>query len=134
MDILNRIKDESLKPSSQLMKKLESYHLDNILKFKENVHNVPQSKIDDFHQYSRNYQGWKFEMGFGKMKTKEILASLSENPWAQLREEQSVGVEPLKNQKTRKLWKRGHVLQKFTDSKLDDEGGLVVGKLPKQLV
>lgn len=123
MDVLYRLKEEALKPSVKFMKKIEKYQFTQYLKFKESTEHTPQEHVDEFSQFSKDYKKWKRQMGFGNLKRKELLNLLEEKPWVQFKEEESVGVEPLKNRRTRKLWKRGHVLVKFRDAKLDDEGG-----------
>lgn len=123
MHILECLHGESLKPSVEFMKKIEKYHMNRYLYVKDNETNLTADEINAFRQFSHAYGRWKKKMGLAGLKTKEILKMLLENPWKQFKEETSVGIEPLKNQKTRRLWKRGHVLVKFRDGKLDDEGG-----------
>lgn len=113
------------------MKKIESFKLNKSLQIKEKAENVPPNGINEFFEFSIAYSQWKQKMGFAKLKTKEILKLLQENPWNQFKEEESVGLEPLKNVKTRKFWKRAHTLVKFRDAKLDDKGGY---RLPQKNV
>lgn len=63
---------------------------------------------------------WKKQMGLYGVAHEEIIKSLNVHPWKQLKEAENDGIEILKNERTRRLWKRQHTLKTLTANRLNN--------------
>lgn len=75
--------------------------------------------LERFHRFYKVYKEWKTQMELNGLTTEEISKQLNVHPWKQLKEVEQLGIEMVKNQKTRRYWKKQHLLKKLKPSRLE---------------
>lgn len=120
IDVLNYAMDENIKPSSKFAEMLR--------KFKSLRYNALQQKPNEAEQLNFNrfyacYKKWKQQMGLDGLMADDVSKLLNVHPWKQIKEGDIDGLEPVKNKRTRRIWKIQHSLKKLSPNKLEHLGG-----------
>lgn len=129
-DILYMLIDKGIKPSKEFLTIIDTYHGKTLSRFIRKRNFLPEKQTTAFFQFSREYKRWQKRTGLYGLQLDEAVKMIQEHPWKQFKESQPEGEENVKNSKKMHLRKKGHLLHKFRDAKLDDEGGY---KRPERL-
>lgn len=116
IDVLNYAMDENIKPSfkfTEIVSKFSAYQYRTVQE------NNNAQDLERFHRFYKVYKEWKTQMELNGLTTEEISKRLNVHPWKQLKEGEQLGIEMVKNQKTRRYWKKQHLLKKLKPSRLE---------------
>lgn len=116
IDILKYAMTEDIKPSFKFTEIVSKFSASQYRTVQEN--NNAQD-LERFRRFYKIYKEWKTQMELNGLTTEEISKRLNVHPWKQLKEGEQLGIEMVKNQKTRRYWKKQHLLKKLKPSRLE---------------
>lgn len=116
IDILEYAMNENIRPSTKFYEILSSFKHSCDISLKNNPNEDEQITFDGFFTV---YKKWKKQMGLKGLKKVEALELLNVHPWKQLKEAEGDGIENLKNERTRRYWKKQHTLKILSPNRLN---------------
>lgn len=131
IDVLDYAINEQLRPSSKFYQIVSLFNYECMKKLKSTPNEEEQRK---FNAFVAIYKNWKKQFGLNGVQHEEIMKLLEVHPWKQLKEAEGDGIEMLKNERTRRLWKRQHALKVLTPNRLNklrSENLKVIDNSPK---
>lgn len=108
IDVLKYAIDEKVRPSSKFYEILCAYKNWRSKLLKQESSEQNQLKWNEFYAV---YKKWTNQMGLQGVPKEEAIKLLEVHPWKQLKEAEGDGIEILKNERTRRYWKRQHTLK-----------------------
>lgn len=116
IDVLDYAKDNDIKPSLKFAEMLAEFK-------NRCYHRIQRSQNEEeltqFNRFYKVYKKWKTQMGLAGLSPDDVDKLLNIHPWKQLKEAEGTGIEPLKNSRIRRLWKKQHALIKLTPARLE---------------
>lgn len=116
IDVLKYAMAENIKPSFKFTEIVSKFSVSQYRTVQENKN---AQDLERFHRFYKVYKEWKTQMELNGLTTEEISKQLNVHPWKQLKEGEQLGIEMVKNQKTRRYWKKQHLLKKLKPSRLE---------------
>lgn len=116
IDVLKYAMAENIKPSFKFTEIVSKFSAKQYRTVQENKN---AQDLERFHRFYKVYKEWKTQMELNGLTTEEISKQLNVHPWKQLKEGEQLGIEMVKNQKTRRYWKKQHLLKKLKPSRLE---------------
>lgn len=116
-DILEHTMSEDIKPSFKFTEMLNRF---SVSRYRSLQQENNEQELAKYNRFYRVYKAWKTQMGLDGLSKDEISAQLNVHPWKQLKEADSDGIEIVKNKRTRRYWKRQHILKKLKPSCLEN--------------
>lgn len=119
IELMHICKREGLQPSEQFLGILDNFNNKSYQFVKTNPY-LKRFQRNDFFKFSREYKNWMRHMGLHGLPKDEVNRKLREHPWKQFKEEQTKGVEGIKNPRKWNKRKNRHYLRKLTEPKLQN--------------
>lgn len=115
IDVLEYAINENVRPSVKFYEILISFKYFYSKSRKQEPNDEEHTKYNAFYAV---YKKWTKQMGLQGLTKEEAIKLLNVHPWKQLLEEEGDGIEILKNERTRRYWKKQHTLKKLTPKHL----------------
>lgn len=116
IDVLEYARNENIRPSLKFFENLNTFKYYHSKSRKNESYDEEQLKYNQFHAV---YKKWSIQMGLEGLTKNEAIKLLDTHPWKQLKEAEGDGIEMLKNERTRRFWKKQHTLKKLTPNHLN---------------
>lgn len=116
IDVLEYAMVENVRPSTKFYEILSSFKYFYSKSRKQEPNEEEHTKYNAFFAV---YKKWTKQMGLQGLTKEEAIKLLDVHPWKQLKEPEGDGIEALKNERTRRFWKKQHTLKKLTPNQVN---------------
>lgn len=114
--VLEYAMNENVRPSPKFYEVLSTFKYYHSKSRKLDEQEEHRRKYNQFYAV---YKKWSKQMGLEGLTKEEAIKLLDTHPWRQLKEAEGDGIELLKNERTRRFWKKQHTLKKLTPNHLN---------------
>lgn len=116
IDILEYAINERLKPSLKFMEFFNEFDKSQYFKLRNRDDN--DEEYLKFKRFYKVYKNWKVHNDLVGLSGDGFSRALRVHPWKQIKEGEGEGLEPVKNMKVRRYWKRQHTVEKLNPTRL----------------
>lgn len=117
IDVVEYSMNENIRPSTRFYEILSKFKYFHSKSRKLEPNEEEDAKYKRFYAV---YNKWSQQMGLQGLRREEAINLLETHPWRQLKEAEGDGIEMLKNERTRRFWKKQHTLKKLTPHHLNN--------------